>query len=796
MSVLPVGIGSSGGYTISRSVRLRSSASAYFNRTFTTPTNNKIYTWNQWVKRGELTAGTLYVLASCPTAGFLSFGDGTNQVIRWNDGTADLISTPLYRDPSAWYMITVAVDTTQATSSNRVKIYVNGVQVTAFSTAGYPSLNASQNWNSAGVHNIGRRVSTSTLYYDGYLTEINFIDGQALTPSSFGETDAVTGVWKPKKYAGTYGTNGFYLNFSDPSAATAAAIGKDNSGNGNNWTPNNISVTAGVTYDSMIDSPTPYADGGNGRGNYAVLNPLWKGANITPTNGNLTNPLSSGSPNVAMSTMPMSTGKWYAEMTNTAAYGSVGLCIIAANLTAPTFTIGVTAQTGLWELYDNGTGVYRTSDGGAFSGSLGASRFLSAGTIQFAYDADLGYFWIGRNNTWYDSTLGTTGDPSTGANPTFTITASRGPFNIGAGSNSATNAQNWNFGQQPFAYTPPTGFKALNTQNLPDATIKKGSQYFDATLWSGDGTSGRVITTNVETVDFAWVKKRNGIDDHRLANSVLGGNKHLKSNATDAESTGTTVIQAFSGSTFTVGSDNSVNASGGTYAGWTWKESVSAGFDIVTYTGTGANRTISHSLGATPKMIIIKNRSQVSSWIVGHQNMAASTPWAGFLVMNTTAAYTTASGSLIWNSTAPTDTVFSVGTDTATNFNGNNFVAYLFSEVAGYSKFGSYTGNGAADGPFVYCGFRPRFILLKAIGSTSAGNWYIYDTARETYNQEITPLWPNITTAEAANTVYAIDVLSNGFKIRTSASSINPASSETAIFAAFAENPFKNSLAR
>jgi len=461
-----------GGYNLTNSLRFRSSASAYLDRTFPSAGNRKTYTLSLWLKRGTLGGSTnqfFFGSGVSTTAGGFYF-TSTDQIEvnpRVNNTNTYLTTTQVFRDPSAWYHIVFALDTTQATDSNKMKLYVNGVQITAFSAAVYPALDGVSTLNNNIAHWIGRYPEPGfPSPFDGYLAEYNFIDGLALTPSSFGETSSTTGVWIPKKFSGTYGTNGFYLPFTDNSALTTSSnvgLGKDFSGNANYWVTNNISITASSTYDSMTDVPTLTSAT---TANYAVLNPLWKGANITPTDGNLTNPLNNGSPNVALSIMPMSTGKWYAEMTNTASYGDVGLCIVAANLTAPTFTIGSTTQTGLWEVYDNGGGIYVTSDGGAFSSSLGSTRFRPAGTIQFAYDATNGYFWIGRNNTWYDSSFGTTGDPATGANPTFTISSSRGPFNIGAGSNSATNAQYWNFGQQPFAYTPPTGFNRLNTFNL------------------------------------------------------------------------------------------------------------------------------------------------------------------------------------------------------------------------------------------------------------------------------------------------------------------------------------------
>ncbi len=272
------------GYNISRSVRLRNSASAYLNRTPAIAGNRRTWTWSGWIKRGQL--------GSASNFGILEANAGANDLtaLRWSNdsiGVQDYSAgapynlvwstTAVFRDPSAWYHIVLAYDTTQASSANAVKIYVNGTQQTVtFSAPGGAYVQNRESYvNSINPQRIGVYNGLAN-YFDGYMTEINFIDGQALTPSSFGETDAITGVWKPKKYTGTYGTNGFFLNFSDNSNNTAATIGKDYSGNGNNWTPNNISVTSGSTYDSMLDVPTLWADGGNGRGNYAVVNPLFR----------------------------------------------------------------------------------------------------------------------------------------------------------------------------------------------------------------------------------------------------------------------------------------------------------------------------------------------------------------------------------------------------------------------------------------------------------------------------------------------------------------------------------------
>ena len=783
------------GYQISRSVRLRSSASAYFNRTPASTTNRRTWTWSAWAKRGSLGAArNLLTAIGSSRVTYITFTSADKLTIYsatsagGGDG-GEYASTQVFRDPSAWYHIVVAYDSTQATSTNRIKAFINGIQITSWSTSTTPTLNHDTQFNWTGAP-MQLGAYNASQFFDGYLTEVNFIDGQALDASYFGETDAVTGVWKPKKYAGTYGTNGFYLNFSDNSAATAAAIGKDYSGNGNDWTPNNISVTSGVTYDSMLDVPTQWADGGNGRGNYAVLNPIDPVTTSTFSEGNLKYTNSTNN-RAGFGTPLPSAGKWYWELIWTTNGGSssppVGICAINYDQTA----------NGRLAYRPNGNKMDQAGTETAYG-----STWTVNDVIGVAVDLDSGKIWFAKNGTWQNS-----GDPAAGTNAAFTtvLSAITNPVKPMIQVNVAGDVLVINFGQRPFTYTPPSGFKALNTLNLPQPTILKGEQYMNATLWSGNSTNARVITTTLGTVDFAWVKRRNGVDDHRLANTVTGGNRHLKSNSTDAESTGTTVIQAFSGSTFTLGTDGSVNATGGTYVGWTWQaggaavtntagsisSQVSAGgtqgFSVVTYTGTGANATVGHGLGVAPKMIIFRARSIVENWPTWHTNLTSA---AFVLTLNTTNAQ--ASVPQVMNSTAPTSSVFSVGTSTGSNGNGTTYVAYLFSEVAGFSKFGSYTGNGSADGTFVFCGFRPKFVMVKR--TDSVGSWWMLDSARDTFNLATKLQRANEPLAE--ETSYAsIDMLSNGFKLRVSSTESN-ASGGTYIFAAFAENPTKFALAR
>ena len=771
------------GYQISRSVRLRQSASAYLQRTnATTGTDPLKFTVSGWVKRGLSTAAYFPLLGSNTGSNafvFIGFqGDNLAFRIR-TSAPVDVVrieSRAVYRDFSAWYHIVAVYDSANATSTERVKLYVNGLQLTAFGTATYPSLNQAPTGDFLTDMQIGRTNTNNVTqnYGDGYLTEINFIDGQALTPSSFGETNVTTGVWQPKKYTGTYGTNGFYLNFSDNSGATATTIGKDYSGNGNNWTPNIISVTAGVTYDSMIDVPTLYADGGNGRGNYAVWNPLNTGS--TYTNGNLlASSTTSAAPfNVESTVKTSTTGKWYAEITVSGLGAGNPLVGIGNNLPD---------QFACYRI--NGT--YVTSGAGASSSGTPAT-FTTNDVIGVAYDADAGTV------TFYKNGVQQAGG--------FTGVAANGYSFVFRKDSASGDAFILNCGQRPFTYTPPTGFVALNTQNLPTPTISNGAQYMAATLYTGNGSTQSIANT-VNGIsfqpDFVWIKSRSNALSHKLVNSVVGIQKALSSDSTAAESSDTGGVTAFNSNGFTIGTTLAYNTSAATFVGWQWKESASAGFDIVTYTGDGTtNRTVAHSLGVQPSMFIIKARSAATtSWMVHHKdlgNNGGSPAYLQYLQLESTAAKAASTSLLpvvgLSSTTFPTS-----GATNNTNVNGNGttYVAHLFSEVLGYSKFGSYTGNGSADGPFVFCGFRPRFIMVKRTDSTS--NWTIHDTSRDLYNVALNNVFANLSDAEAANANTQNDILSNGFKVRHTAGVYN-ANGGTYIFAAFAENPFKNSLAR
>jgi hypothetical protein len=540
----------------------------------------------------------------------------------------------------------------------------------------------------------------------------------------------------------------------------------------------------------MVDSPTAYGldtgVGGTVRGNYATMNPLQKSSNVTLTNGNLDSAVGSSDGKV-LATIGMSSGKWYAETSNFAGLPTVGLATGASSLSV--FTGGDVYS---WGYYPSGTKYTNGS-----SSAYGAS-WTTTDTIGIAFDADAGTLTFYKNGT---------------SQGTAFSSLTSGPYFFSNGNNSSTSCS-WNFGQRPFAYTAPSGFKALCTQNLTTPAIGASSnnlanQFFAPVLYTGTGSSQSITGLSFQP-DLVWTKSRSNAYNNTLVDAVRGVSKALVSDLTAAEdNTAGAYVTAFNSDGFSVGTGTGSNGSGATYVGWSWKangagasntrgsitSTVSAnttsGFSIVTYTATGAAATIGHGLGAVPSMIIVKSRSGSSAsyfWAVWHRSVYA-TDQSGYLNMSSTNGTGSASG--VWSTTFPTTNVFSIGGDTSTSANTATYVAYCFAPVAGFSAFGSYTGNGSADGPFVYTGFRPAFVMIKRTDAVSS--WEMHDTTRATYNVDDKNLYANLSDAEATYTV--LDELSNGFKLRTTLNGTN-ASGGTYIYMAFASAPLKFSLAR
>ena len=433
------------------------------------------------------------------------------------------------------------------------------------------------------------------------------------------------------------------------------------------------------------------------------------------------------------------------------------------------------------------SGNKNTAGGTAGSVSYGNS-WTTNDIIGVAIDADNGALYFSKNGTWQNSGVPTSGASKTGA--AYTDIGSRSLFPVVFCGSTVTNEVAVNFGQRPFAYTAPTGFKALCTTNLTTPTIKKPSSYMDVVTYTGNGGT-QTISSLGFSPDLVWVKGRSQVSaNHILTDRVRGNGASLMSNNTNDEGTRGATLTS-NGFSFTYPDEGGdANFSAATYVAWAWDEAPIAGMDIVSYTGNGANRTIAHNLGVAPKMLIVKARTTAGAdqgWPVWHTSIANTT----YLQLNSTSA--TATGTDYWNSTSPTSSVFSVGTNAAVNTSADTYIAYAFAEVEGFSKFGSYTGNGSTDGPFVYCGFRPRYLLVKR--TDSAFNWVVFDSARSTFNEAQALLFADSDSAEYSGGLVDFDLISNGLKARDNHPYIN-ASGGTYIFAAFAEAPFKYARAR
>ena len=792
--VIPAIIGAtnatSAGYEIERSLRFNSADSAYLNRTPSSAGNRRTWTWSGWVKRAKLSVGNLHLFdtAGSPEyTGAYFTGSDTIEFRGYTTGFVwRLTTTPVFRDPSSWYHIVFVFDSTNATSSDRLRLYINGVRITTFSTSTYPSLNYDSNYNNSVGHTIGS-FGGGVAAFDGYLAEIYSIDGQALAPTDFGEFDS-NNVWQPKEYSGTYGTNGFHLDFSDNS--TAAALGTDTSGNGNNWTVNNISVAAGAGNDSLVDSPTNGTQtdtgaGGEVVGNYATWNPLTKTSVHTLSNGNLD--VATSNTGTLVATIFLSSGKWYWEVNSDGYVAITG--VDGVGYTGSISASGSDSY-GYWNNGSIYSGIGGQLSGGAsfsYSDTIGIALDIDGNNVKF-YKNGVQQFSIALNYSGWE-------DLRSGVFPSIN------------GGTPGTKEFTLNAGQRPFAYTAPSGYKALCTANLPDPTIADGSTAMDVALYTGNDTARSITGLNIAP-DVVWIKKRSGTGNHSLADTVRGATKNLVPNDTNSESTEPNYVTAFNSDGFSLGTSSIINNNGDTYVSWNWDAGTStesntdgsitssvranqtAGLSIVTWTRSGGSNTatIGHGLNAVPELIILKDRDTSTNWYVGSPYIDPSRgDFLSCLNLNLSTARFNNSD-VFTQGGAPSSSVFGVGA--VGNPSGDN-LAYCFAPVEGYSAFGSYTGNANADGPFVYTGFRPKWVLIRC--SSVVQNWVIIDAERNTYNIVNNGLYADLTNAE--QTSNRADFTSNGFKIRTNSGELNT-NSGTHLYAAFAEHPFKTARAR
>ena len=826
-------------YQISKSVRMNKVADndgANFSKTFSgSPTSTKKGTFSIWVKRVSVPSNETHAILVTGAGGGSSEQDikFENNKLRLSgySPSMDLTTTQVFRDISTWYHIVVAWDTTQGTSTNRVKLYVNGEQITSFSASTYPSQDQVILWYSNTENRIGLQSWNDNNVYNGYMAETIGIDGTTYAASDFGET--VNGVWVPKDASGlTFGNNGFYLNY-----ASSGDLGNDVSGNNNDWTPNNLAPS-----DSMLDTPTFNSDS-NG-GNMCTWNPLDAKNMAAPTEGNLSVDFSGTNYNQIRGTMSIgNSGKWYMELYKSGTYASYpawGICDQSQILTSSYTTPGYLAKAMAGIAWDfNASKVYKslTYSESSSGTEIGATANVYTNTAQIvgmAIDLDNNKIFTHVNGTW-DSGCG---DPSSGGSgfdasglsgvnnlvpvmlpssynsPNYVLVGGFGADSTFAGLTSAGSGTDVN-GYGNFKYTVPTGYGAIcqGNQSVADEVDPAQTEdniptkLFSATTYTGNGSaSARNIDTGVAS-DWVWIKNRGASGRNMLYDSTRGVGKYLHSDTNAAEDTSGTSLSAFNSNGFQLSDDGTyLNAGSNTYVAYNWRSNggttssgsgdltsthqvdPSGGFSIVKAVGDGGSgdKTVSHGLSAAPTAILAKNLDTTYNW---------DTFWAEGLTASTYGIRLNTSDNEFSGRWGTVNSSIFTCKDNYTWAGTNNYIYYCFTNIEGYIKAGTYVGNGNDDGTFSYTGFKPAWLLIREVAQD---NWLLYNNKTLGYNLDSAGnamVYPDTDNAEENQASRAIDILSNGFKLRTSNATGN-ASGGNYIYLAFASNPFKYSLAR
>ena len=787
------GSGTKDAYEIDYSCCFNDDDTASLSRTPSSGGDRKTWTISLWAKFSvDAGSGSALFGSGASSAedafAYIQSGGALDWIIRDSSTLRGrIITNRLFRDPLAWYHFVFRVDTTDGTAGDRMRLFVNGVEETSFATDTQPAEDTESTINKVSTAQyIGlSRTDGGSNLWDGYLADVYLIDGTALTASSFGETND-EGVWVPKAYSGSYGTNGIRLKFQDSSA-----LGDDTSGNGNDYTSNNLAAT-----DQVTDTPT---------NNHCTWNAVFPNdSNIILSEGNRNFSHTGGDQRKTLGTMFPTSGKWYWEVkfVSGTSGGEIGISQIDV---ISQFDMG----DGRGDRTGKGLG-YRFWDGRTYYlDSLAAyGDALTAGdTGSVAWDVDNGKVYFAKNGTWQNS-----GDPTSGATGTgaFGTTLSSAIIDGGpwgpAACNEGSNLYEAHFAEAEwtqFSGAAPTGYTALSTANMATPALKDPSTNFQTQLYTGNGSTQSITfggNSNMQP-DIVLLKDRAGNSHNTiLFDAARGVQKYLQT-ATDAvEATDSSTLTAFNSDGFSLSTAEWVNQDTVAFVSWNWAagnsgssntagtinttttySDATSGISVSTYEGTGSAATIGHGLGVAPKFIIVKNRDAADDWKVYHVAVA-SDPQTDYLVMNTNAA--AVDDSTVWNDTAPTSTVFSIGTHTDVNTSGESYVAYAFAEVAGFSKFGVYTGNENADGPMVSMDFKAALFVSKRVDSTS--DWIVWDNKRSTYNVNSERLIWNSDGAEGSAN---LDFLSNGVKIRNDDSSRN-ASGGIYIVMAWAQNPF------
>jgi len=741
-------------------------------------TSGRIFTFSTWFKHGDMGETQIFGIHPSSSDNWILAWTTSTRGFAGRDGTGYTAynTTREYNDPNAWYHLFVTC------SAGVLTLYVNGVQGEQTDT---------QNHSMDRDFILGAENGNGGTPMDGYLAETYFIQGTVLHPVNDGFIRLnEDGVYVPDTPTiSSYGTNGWHLTYD---SSQTNGIGHDSSGNGNHFTASGFQTTSThENYDlDYNDTPTS---------NYATLNAL----RSTVTTGlgaqdaNLT--LDGTDENWAATpgSCAQNSGVRFFEMEISSSGSGPNNNFIGFASADCRFNISALQDDstegakGRILLCDDGQTKLDNAARQTYTSNIAASNVIGC-LIDFD-DEEVTYYRDGTSLGAIDISSSPLVDGRMVV-----------PVNIVIGSPHNTHDQYLNYGQRAFHHAP-TGVTAANngfqTNNLPEPTIKNGKDHFDVLLYTGNGTDSHAITGLDFQPDLVWIKPRSVADNHRLIDSVRGVTTHLIPNSTDGEpASNAQILESLDSGGFTLNTDDAGwNGNTSTYVAWCWKaggtavsntdgtitSSVSAntdaGFSIVSYTGTGANATVGHGLNSAPECIIVKSRDSAANWEVKHVGLSSNDH---MLKLNATDAEEDLNS---WNNTAPTSSVFSLGAANGTIKSGDDFIAYCWHSVEGYSKFGFYTGNGSStDQPFVYLGFTPALLIMKRVDGTS--NWHLRDTTRATSNPD--ELWieaDNSAQEQTNNAGYRIDHLSNGFKWK---GSVLGTSGSKYMYMAWARNPF------
>ena len=800
--------------------------------------NQDKFTFSTWIKKslvGEGGADNDQVLLNGWVNGtnVMWFGFKANDTLNFENSiggsnVGTLQTNRVFRDPSAWLHIVLVYDSANSTADDRIQFWINGVKETSMYARSNPSsgqdcvLNGNTYKNNLFVYDYD---STDTKRFRGNLAQTALFDGQAYTATDFGSFDTTTGIWKPKGdgslRALNFGTNGFLLTYENASYLGYDYKTSDRSSNNDFTTNGTGTLTKDNPSNNFVTLNTNQISTGTVQSNFYTS---YGNTALTCTNNDAQR-------QVGFTQSPLGQKGYFEWKVANDNNWHVALQDVVAKQDKGNYS---SLANGQFYQYNSSGSIDRSNAGGSSTVISGYTTSHANGDIcgcAFDFTGTNRNVWFHRNGTWGNNGSGV-GVPASGTYPALTATQlvttkefgweasvntgsgnSTIQFNFGNGffgstavsTNSGSGYQDVD-GKGKFNYAVPNNFRVYSTKGLNSSTYIsfQPNDYFATKLYTGTGSS--LANTGVGfQPDFTWIKSRSHTNYHTLTDSVRGVTKQIFSNTTDAEQTSSTNVSSFDSDGFTVVSANDTNGSGRTYAAWNWKAGTSTGLSfaagditpsaysvnttsgigIYKYTGPGTvgGDTIAHNLGATPKLVMVKRLSASYNWAVQHGSVVNTK----ILNLNTSDGAATNDA---FHNTYPTSTLITLGSSTYTNAAAGSsiYVCYAFAPVKGYSSFGTYTGNGNANGTFIYTGFSPAFVIQKNLADSE--NWHSYDNKRNTYNVRNKTLDPDQATAES--TLSGIDFLSNGFKIRTTATWGN-GNGASYIYMAFAEFPMVGS---